>query len=254
MKSKLQSLLVMIMIPFSFLIGQNENTFQDIIQLKSGYTFKCNIIHVDQNGLVYNARKEDSIFLSHDLIKFSKQGIEIDVPKQNYNLHSKNRWIGSLQVGFGSGGPSEALFSAFLLDVGLKYQLSERYNRHFLRTNFGLQHFNGFYNVQTLSWTGGYQFVLMPKRVSPYIFGDIGKGFGLSSDALQFQNEAQKVDGGKTWTLGLGLLIHQQNFRALDFSFGYVFQKTTLHYENTWQSNIVDQEYKRIVMKIGLNF
>jgi hypothetical protein len=253
-KIKLQTILVILLIPFAFLKGQNEHTYQDVIQLKSGYAFKCSIIHVDENGLFYNTSKKDSIFLSHDLIKFAKQANEIDIPKQKNFPQTKNKWIGSLQVGLGSGGPSEAIFSAFFLDAGLKYQLSERYNRHYFRTNVGLQNFNGFYNVQTLSWTGGYQFVITSKRVAPYIFGDIGTSIGLKSDEQQNQNNVQKVRGGNTWTLGLGLLIPQEHFRAVDFSLGYVFQKANLKFENTWQTNTVDQEFKRIVMKIGVNF
>jgi hypothetical protein len=251
---KLQALLIILLIPFAFLKGQNEPIYQDVIQLKSGYTFKCSIIYVDQNGMLYNTSTKDSIFLSHDMIKFSKQANEIDIPKQNKVSQIKNRWIGSLQVGLGSGGPSEAIFSAFFLDAGLKYQLSERYNRHYIRTNVGLQNYNGFYNVQTLSWTGGYQFVLLPKNVSPYIYGDVGTGIGLGSAEQQFQTSVEKVRGGNTWGLGLGLLISQQNFRAVDFSLGYVFQKANLKFENTWQTNTVDQEFKRIVMKIGVNF
>lgn len=253
-KIKLQAILVILWIPFAFLNGQNELTYQDIIQLKSGYAFKCSIIYVDENGLLYNTSKKDSIFLSHDLIKFSKQAIEIDIPKQKSFPQTKNRLIGSLQVGLGSGGPSEALFSAFYVDAGVKYQLSERYDRHYFRTNIGLQNYNGFYNVQTLSWTGGYQFVLLPKSVSPYIYGDVGTGIGIGSSEQQFQNSVEKVEGGKTWSLGVGLLMNQQHFRAIDFSLGYTFQRASLQFENPWQTNLVDQEFKRIVMKIGVNF
>ncbi len=233
--------------------GQSDTLFKDVIILNNGYAFKCEILFADQYGITLNTKKGDSIFYPHEIIKMVKQADKILLPKPDKSTSLAQVWNGCLQVGLGSGGQSDKLFSTLILDVGIKVKLFKSSNLHYLRSNLALVNFKGFSNISTLNWTGGYQLKLMDKVVSPYIFGDLGYGLGLNLDNESDQGDP-KSTGGNTYSFGMGLLFSSSYVKSWDVSMGYLSQKTKKDYNFSWQNNTIYQDFNRIYFKIGVNF
>lgn len=237
----------------NMVFGQSDTLYKDVIILQNGYAFKCKILNVDPFGVTVNTKQQDSSFYPHDIIRIVKQAEKTKLPKPDKTSSLTQVWNGSVQVGFGSGGQSDQLFSSLILDAGLKLKLFKNSSLHHIRTNLAVINFKGFSNISTLNWTGGYQLKLMDKVVSPYIFGDIGYGFGLNLDNESDQGDP-KSKGGNTYSFGLGLLFRSGYVKSWDVSMGYLSQKTKKDYSFPWQSNTVYQDFNRIYCKIGVNF
>lgn len=234
--------------------AQKDTIFRDVIVLNNGYAFKCNILYGDQVGLTFNSAKGDSLVIEHGIIKYVKQGNQLELPKSSIKLKQIPTLSASMMFGLGSGGASDHLFSTLMLDVGLKVNLAKSSNNHFLRTNASIASFRSVTNVSSFILTGGYQYKLTDKRVAPFLFVDYGYGFNLDFSDQNDNFNQRTSHGGESYSFGFGINFRTSSLQSWDVNLGYLSQKATTEFLNTWQSNKIEQEFKRIFIKFGLTF
>jgi hypothetical protein len=240
--------------------GQERNTSaaDTHFSLSNGFTFKGNVLRFSTDSIFIRSENGDTLHFGQNQITVihpdeSKKEKSAITP---FLLNTERRLLGRFQFISGFGGQTGSFLSALGIDGGLMYRFNNPGDAglsHFLTLNTGLALFDGFQETQILPLTTGYQLNLRGTKLSPYIFGAGGWGLNVTrSETSGFESE-ESFRGGPRWETGCGL-VFKSGEMAFDITLSYVSQRAESSFTSAWWNSEVEQHFRRIFLKMGVNF
>lgn len=246
---------------FNFNIySQEKNTdgTDTHFSLSNGFIFKGKVLRFTTDSIFIRSENGDTLHFGQDqIIVIHHDEIKKEISSSTpFILNTQRRLLGRFQFISGFGGQTGSFLSALGLDGGIMYRFNNPGNAgliHFLTFNSGLALFDGFQETQILPLTMGYQLNLKGTKFSPYIFGAGGWGMNVTrSETSGFESE-ESFRGGPRWESGCGI-VFKSGEMAFDITLSYVSQRAESSFSSAWWNSEVEQHFKRIFLKMGVNF
>jgi hypothetical protein len=233
----------------------------DIIKLKNGFVMKCKITDVSELGIQVNKTTGESLFFPHHDITILSQCDKTLILKNKPIYFDEGRivlWQLSLGASLSSKDRNYGLLDGRSLEGNVKIRVSPRNGGHFIKSNISKIKLETVQSFSMWHVGAGYEYVLSRKKISPFVFGNVGFGFGLRLDEREaFSGQAKVTSkGGKNHEVGIGLLIRSTNGYAFTLSSSVFYQpaKIDITYTNWVGSNKYDLDLRRTFLKLGFVF
>jgi hypothetical protein len=261
---------VLVLCFISYMVwGQDSLIYEDLVKLNNGFIMKCKITNVTEKGLVLTQQNGETLFFEHNDIKVINQGeflhpISLDKP---IYFDKTRKYLGQFVMGtsFGDaeryGNANRKLFNGRIFEGHVKIRLAPQGGGHYLRLNLARL---GLESVQQFSiWHvgTGYEVVFSRKKVSPFIYGNIGLGLGLKLNDDDNKNNTQYTytsTGGTNYELGAGLLFRSSHGYAYTLGTSFFYQPATIDitYNSPWGGgqNQYLLQLRRSFLKFGFIF